>query len=257
MTTSTRRRLIEIGLFFALVFALVKPAAAQIVAGLDVGSRSDQHENGQERSGLYGGGFVKMSLFGTASESFAFILPAWMEFKAGTGGRIDLDFGAEGTFRIGWVSFGPGFEFYLPMIGDVLEPLAKDGQIAVSDVYMLGYSGSAKLNFGPLGRAFIQGKWTVFPKDLSLGQVDGCANSSLSPELQQACRMADSKGPDFVGATESRLALGYTFGEEPPFVILRLLWTRRHIEYARQGENLTGAYNRSSDAYTLGLAWMF
>jgi hypothetical protein len=231
-------------------------AAAQFSFWMDGGYRTDRFDNGHEVTGAYAGGGLAAVVTGTVRESYALLIPMSAEMRLGQNGWMDAAINADLMLRLGSVAVGAGLDFRAPSAPDVPDQAAGDDTVFVQDVQMFGYSGSARLNLGPQGRAFVQGRVSIFPKDYGFDLIDECSSEYLGEDLEAACRSVSGQGvPVYEGAAEARVALGYVFPGGGSARTLRLQWTHQRFDYSLSGDNLNGAYNRDADYLTLGFVF--
>lgn len=228
-------------------------AQAQFSIWLDGGYRTDRFENGYQATGAYAGGGFAAVITGTVRESYALLIPVTAEMRVGENGWTDMAANADLMARFGAVALGAGLDFRWPSAPDVPDDASSDGTVLVQDVQMFGYSASGRLNFGPQGRAFVQGRASVFPKDYGFDLVDECNSEYLDEDLEATCRSVSGQGvPVYEGAAEARVGIGYVFPGSGSARTLRLQWTHQRFDYSLSGDNLNGAYNRDADYFTLG-----
>jgi hypothetical protein len=236
------------------------PVTAQgMIFGIDAGYRTDRFENGFEMSGPAVGVLLGAVVLGTTSENFSVLVPVVMEAKFASGDRQDLAINGDLAFRFSNIAMGVGADFRMPMAPDVEEPVRSSETVWPDDVEMLGFSGFARLNFGPQQRIFVQGRVSGFPPGLTMRLTNPCSNeftSNLPPEHINACYDAVSKQivPEFKSAGETRAAIGYVFNTAVfQTTTLRVMWTRQKFDYDLVGKNRNGAWNRTTEAISIGL----
>lgn len=244
---------------FAAVAVLSLPARAhaQFTFVLDGGQRVEKYGNGFTRTVPYGGLGLGGALAGDAGENAGFVLSAAGELNLGGGGAFDGRVTSDAMIRLGPLAFGPGFDLEAPMVGDVADRSAPDGKMSISDEQLFGYAGTAKLSFGPLGKAFIQGRLTSFPHGSGLRLINGCNSQYLTADVSEACNdVIAQHDPEFRSGDEARVSLGYVFSGGSGATILRAQWIQQRLTYMHEKDNLDGAYDRKQQAITLGVVFV-
>jgi len=231
---------------------------AQFTFLLDAGQRNEKYGTGFTRTMPYGGIGMGAALAGDAGEGAGFLFSASGELKGGTGGAFDGKITGDAMLRLGPIAFGGGLDLLAPMVGDVPDRTAPDGKRGIVDEQLFGYSGIAKINFGPLNKAFVQARITTYPQGGGLRLIDGCSSEYLSSDLAQSCEQVTADhDPEFRSGDEARVSLGYVFSGGGGAKILRVQWVQQRLTYVHEKDNIGGAYDRNVQALTLGLVLTF
>lgn len=242
-----RRLTLALALVATTLAAVTEPLAAQtLLFGLEGGQRSDSHLNGISQSSYFGGMNLTAVIAGPAGKNAALLIPLSGEFRYSDKGYVDVNAFGDLALRLGALTAGAGLAFSwgsTPDIPDFVNGTRED--VTVLNPMAFGYSGSAKLNFGPQGRAFVQGRYTVLPaayafhyRTAEVEQYRADNNIPLEDVTQR-----DSHG--------LRAAIGYTFGRK----ILRLSMMQEDWRFDRVYDNANGAYDRNARVFSLGMVW--
>ena len=253
----------------ALLAALVIPAvaSAQNVSVLfDAGQRQDQYGDasisGMTKNSLTTVGFGLTSVIGgSSSDQVAILLPITFEGRylfgsANSPGR-DLNLDTDLMMRLSAVALGVGVAGRAPEIARKYEynctpyqgcPSSGVDQADADEAMVVGPSLSGKINIGPNGRLFIQGK-TI---DLSTALDTRGSGTSCSTTT-----CFDTYKPKYQGGHESRASAGFAFSHGGATQVLRVQWIRQSMEYELAEKNWQGALNRRSDTFTIGWAFGF
>lgn len=233
-------------------------STAQFTFLLDGGQRTEKYGTGFARTMPYGGIGMGAALTGDAGERAGFLVSAAGELKAGTGGAFDGKITGDAMLRLGPIAFGAGLDLLAPMVGDVRDQTSPDGKRGIDDEQLFGYSGIAKVNFGPLNKAFVQARITTYPQGSGFRLINGCDSEYLSSDLAQSCnQVIADHDPEFRSGDEARVSLGYVFSGSGSAKILRLQWLQQRLTYVHEKDNIGGAYDRNVQALTLGLVLSF
>ena len=244
--SSSRLRLLCLATASAALAAV--PAGAQtMLFGFEGGQRTDAHVNGIQRTGYFGGMNVTMVLGGGAGRDAALLFPVSGEFRWSNNSYMDLNAFGDVALRLGPVTAGAGLAFSFNDVPDVPDAVhgGSSGKVVVINPMSFGLSGSAKLSFGPQGRAFVQGRITRFPADYAI--------PFRSAEAEQA-RIDHGLPTEDVLQRDShslRLAAGYAFAGK----VIRLQYMDEDWQYERTYDNRSGAYDRRSRVLALGVTF--
>jgi hypothetical protein len=227
---------------------LAASAAAQtLLFGLETGQRTDEHLNGVTRSGYFGGMSLTTVLGGSAGRNGALLVPVSGEIRWSDKAYIDVNAFGDLAARIGPLTAGAGIAFSWNSVPDVPDQVSggSTGEVIVLNPMSFGYSGSAKFSFGPQGRAFIQGRYTMFPSDYAIPY----RNAEVEQvRIDNGIRAEDVTQRD---SHSLRTAIGYTFRNK----IVRLQYMEESWRYERIYDNRTGAYDRQSRVLALGVTF--
>jgi hypothetical protein len=241
-------------LVLCALMQLPAAAGAQFMFVLDGGQRAEKYGTGFTRTIPYGGIGLGAALAGDAGENAGFVLSANGEFKFGGSGAMDGRVYGDAMMRLGPLAFGPGLDLTAPMVGDIPDKSQADGKLGIIDEQIFGYSGSAKLSFGPLGKAFIQTRITTYPAGSGLRLINGCNSEYLTSDQSAQCSDVSAQhDPEFRSGDEARISLGYVFSGGGGARILRAQWVQQRLNYMHEKDNLSGAYDRRNQALMLGL----
>jgi hypothetical protein len=239
-----------------LLIAIPSRGNAQFMLMVDAGQRQDLYGTGFTRSIPYGGIGLGAVIQGLTGEKAALLLSAAGEGKFGAGGLWDAKVNGDAMIRLGPLAFGGGVDLLLPNAGDVDDRTSSDGKRTVIDLELLGYSGIAKLNFGPLNKAFVQGRFTTYPQSGGLRLINGCSSEYLSEDVAQSCEQSVAEHePAFLKGDEARVSAGWVFSSSGGSKILRAQVVQQRINYVSEKDNIGGAYNRTIRTFTLGLVF--
>jgi hypothetical protein len=244
---------------FTLVLAGVSVPAvanAQFTAMIDGGQRMEKYATGFSRTVPVAGLGLGAALAGGAGQNSGFILSASLEGKIGGSGALDGKFTGDAMMRVGPVAFGGGLDLLAPGVGDVSDPTSPDGKRSISDEQMFGYSGIAKLNFGPLSKGFIQARITTYPSGSGFRLIDTCNSQYLDQSTSATCsQIIAQHDPEFQSGDEARVSTGWVFSGSGGAKILRLQWAQQRLNYVREKDNVGGAYDRTVQTVSLGLVF--
>ncbi|HXC25152.1 MAG TPA: hypothetical protein VNU46_04490 [Gemmatimonadaceae bacterium] len=248
----------------AISLAVTPMAHAQITMALDGGAQTTGYGTGLRQVGPYGGGALGFVIDGSVTKEHAVLFPMNLEIRGNTTTHAwNMQMQADMLIRSGNVTIGGGGVLAVPYGGTVRNGLGSGQDVQLDDIEMFGLSGTLKLNFGPQGRAFIQGRGTVFPAGMATRFIDGCnlpgdlADQPDAGSTEQDCEQVQQEhDPAFTGATDFRLSLGYTLlhGDGP--IVIRLQGVQQQLNYKQEKDNSLGAYNRTSQSVTLGVVWI-
>lgn len=244
---------------FSLVLAGVlvpSLAQAQFTLMIDGGQRVEKYATGFSRTVPVGGIGLGAALAGGAGQNSGFILSASAEGKIGGGGAMDGKITGDAMMRFGPVAFGGGLDLIAPMVGDVSDPSSPDGKRSISDEQIFGYSGIAKLNFGPLSKGFIQARITTYPNGSGFRLIDSCSSQYLDQSTSATCSQVIAQhDPEFQSGDEARVSTGWVFSGSGGAKILRLQWAQQRLNYVHEKDNVGGAYDRKVQTVSLGLVF--
>ena len=231
-------------------------AGAQFTFLLDGGQRMEKYATGFTRTVPVGGIGLGAALAGDAGQSSGFILSASGELKIGGGGTFDGKVTGDAMMRFGPLALGGGLDLLAPMVGDVNDRSSPDGKRSISDEQMFGYSGIAKLNFGPLNKGFLQARLTTYPSGSGMRLIDSCNSQYLTESTSATCsEMVAQHDPEFQSGDEARVSTGWVFSGSGGAKILRLQWAQQRLNYVREKDNIGGAYDRKVQTVSLGLVF--
>lgn len=260
----------------ALLFVLVQAAYAQhsLTISGEGGNASNSFGNGSSDSTPVYGATIGAVIFGTTSKRLAFQVPVYGELKAAKmpgDSYTDLVAGADFAFRYRNFSFGPGGNYGYISRGDVedrtclAQPVRLDsscnasgngtgnnGMRSIGEINLLGIGGFGKYNFGPEGRAFIQGRYTHYDRSLGylMNRNDTLVRSSVDLSGFNLPDIPDyADYPDFDGGRDIRLTFGYVFGGGK---FLRGQYVDRQLNFTPVLGNLSGVFNQRSRSFTIG-----
>jgi hypothetical protein len=223
--------------------------AQTLLLGIDAGQRVDTHQNGVTNTSYFGGFSMSAILAGFAGKKSAIVVPITAELRYSSKSYVDANLFADVGVRVGNVTFGGGGAFSWDNSPDIADPGVggASGHVIVLYPMSFGYSAFAKLNTGPQGRMFLQGRYTRFPASLSY-QYKTAANQEFYSENG----LANEDVPALDNST-IRVAAGYVLSGR---TIVRAQYTIESWRYQRVFDNSAGAYDRDSRIYSLGLSWI-
>ncbi len=264
------------GLTVLALFLVLVPAtnAQHLTISGEGGTAQNSFGNGSSDNTPVYGATLGLVIGGTTSKKVAFQIPVYGELKAAKmpgDSYTDLVAGADLAFRYRNFSFGPGGNYgYISrgLVEDrtcLAQPVRLDssceatetgrinnGMRDIGELNLLGVGGFGKYNFGPEGRAFIQGRYIHY--DRSLGHL-------VNRNEMQTLSTVDLSGfnlpaiPDFAdypvfdGGRDVRLTFGYVFGGGK---FLRGQYVDRQLNFTPTLGNLTGVFNQRSRTFTVG-----
>lgn len=268
----TTRRL----MVFAMFLLLVPATHAQFTLNFsgEGGSASNSFGNGSSDNTPVWGATMGAVIFGTTGKKVAFQVPVYGELKAAKipgDGYTDFVAGADLAFRYRHFSFGPGANYGYFIRGEVQddtclkEPVrlessctasgtgtGNDGLRDIGSLNMMGVGGFVKYNFGPEGRAFIQGRYIHYDRSLGylMNRNDWQALSTFDTSgfnLPQIPDYADY--PIFDGGRDIRISFGYVFGGSK---FIRGQFVDRQLNFTPELGNVSGVFNQRSRTFTFG-----
>lgn len=246
----TLRRLAVAALTLAAAPATAHAQAFLLV--FDGGQRTNKYANGPAVDADQFGMGIAMMLGGQSSAQTAFLMPVTADFRYvsadGAGAEVNAD--ADFMMRVGPISGGLGMALRVPASHsydwDCRQfegcPASGTSEEDATEAIMGGLSYSAKLNFGPQGRFFVQGKVS----DLSLAFDTRGSGQSCN---DFGCY--DTFKPEFLGGKETRVGAGFAWRGK----IFRAAWTKQSASYERAQKNLFGDMDRKTSGWTVGMGW--
>lgn len=232
-------------------FLATRAVTAQtILMGFDAGQRTDTHANGIVNTSYFGSLNMSMVLAGAAGKSAAFLLPISGEMRYSSKEYIDANLFTDVAVRFSDLTLGGGGAFSWDITPEIPDRIAggSTGRVIVNYPMSFGYSGFAKLNTGPEGRFFIQGRYTQFPSSMSF-QYKSAEN--LQFEADNNLPNTDVPALD---NSSIRAAAGVVM---PGNTIMRFQYVTETWRYQRIFDNKAGAYDRDSKIYSFGFTWYF
>jgi hypothetical protein len=215
------------------------PAAAQSFGyGLDAGYRTDEFQDGGLAETPSAGLSVMMVLGGESSKHGAILFPVSGEVRY----PLEMNADADMQMRLWNVSAGVGASVRMP--SSDREWTVDDQEYIADEAIMAGYSGTAKLSFGPQGRMFVQGRYT----DLAY-TLDPRGSSQICTDF--GC--VDTYSPLFEGAREIRISAGIALGSGGGTRVFRFQVMDFRSQYERAEQNAQGGLDRRSRTYSLGM----
>jgi len=216
----------------------------------------EKYATGFARTVAVGGFGLGAALAGDAGQNSGFILSASGELKVGGGGTFDGKVTVDAMVRFGAAAVGVGLDLLAPGVGDVNDRSSPDGKRSITDEQMYGYSGIAKLNFGPLSKGFIQARITSYPPGSGLRLIDACNSQYMSESNAATCtQLVAEHDPEFQSGDEARVSTGWVFSSAHGAKILRVQWVQQRLNYVREKDNIGGAYDRKVQSVSLGLVF--
>lgn len=265
-----------------LLLALASAASAQstITFSGEGGSAQNNFGNGAADNHAVYGVTVSAIIGGDTSKNFAFQLPVYGELKAAgvpSDSYADLIAGADFAIRYKNFSVGPGGNYGYVFRGDVQDrtclsqPVRLDSSCEVStasdqgnngmrdvgSLNLLGMGGFAKYNFGPQGRAFVQGRYIYYGKSMghliNRGELQSLSTVDLTQfNLPSIPDIADY--PEFAGGHDIRATAGYMFHGGK---FLRGQFVDRQLNFTHTLGNLSGVFDQRSRTFTIGGGFVF
>lgn len=241
----------------AALVAVLVPALAgaqSMMMLIDGGKRSNKYANGPAIDADQVGMALSMVVGGSSSAQTAVLMPLSADFRYvsldGQGFEANAD--ADLMMRLGPVAAGVGIALRLPATHtyswncSAYEDCPASGfsDEESDEAAMFGPSYSAKLNFGPQGRFFVQGKVA----DLSM-HMDQRGGAETCNEF--GC--FDTYAPEFNGGRETRIGTGFAWKGK----VFRAQWVKQTAEYERAQRNDAGHMDRESTGWTVGMGWFF
>lgn len=239
----------------ALVAVVPALAGAQSMMMLiDGGKRSNKYANGPSIEADQVGMALSMVVGGSSSAQTALLMPMSADFRyvslEGQGFEVNAD--VDGMVRLGPFAAGVGIALRMPAAhsyswncSDYEDCPASGFSDEDSDeAVMFGPSYSAKLNFGPQGRFFVQGKVA----DLAM-HMDQRGGGETCNEFGCFATYA----PEFNGGRETRIGTGFAWKGK----VFRAQWVQQTAEYERTQRNSAGDMDRESSGWTVGMGWYF
>jgi len=226
-------------------------ASAQTVFfGIDGGQRMDKHLNGVANKSYVGGLSLSAVLGGDAGKDFALVFPIAGEFRFSNGGYSDMNAFLDAAIRVKAVTLGAGGAFSWDDAPDIKDLTAggSSGSVPILLPMSWGYSGFGKLNVGPQGRLFFQGRYTLFPASLSYHY------KFAEVEQTKADNGLEDQDVPARNNVALRAAVGYVL---PNRSIIRAQYVAEAWRYERIFDNRTGAYDRDTNVGSLGFWWYF
>ena len=238
----------------ALALAAVPAAASaqSLILTLDGGQRNEKFGNGDSEASDEVGMAVTMMVGGQSSSQFGFLMPltAGFRYVNTTGSGFELMGDADMMMRIGPVAAGLGVAMRGPASHSfswnctAYEDCPSGGfSTEESDeALMVGLSYSGKVNFGPQGRFFVQGKMADLSTALDTrGGGQSCNDFGCF----------DTYAEEFLGGRETRIATGFAWRGK----VFRVQWVKQKAEYERAARNNVGDMDRESSGWTVGISW--
>jgi hypothetical protein len=237
------------------------------------GNAQNSFGNGSSDSTPVYGASIGAIIFGSTSKRIAFQVPVYGELKTAKvpfDSYTDLIAGADLAIRYRNFSFGPGGNYGYIARGEVkdstclAQPVrvdsscdsngngANNGMRDIGEINLLGFGGFGKYNFGPEGRAFIQGRYTHYDKNLGylMNRSDTLARSSFDLSAFNLPEIPDiADYPAFDGGRDIRVTFGYVFGGGK---FLRGQYVDRQLNFTPTLGNLSGVFNQRSRTFTFG-----
>ena len=219
------------------------PLSAQTgVMTFETGYRSDAHRNGITHSAPFGGIGAAVTMQGSADKNTAALLIGSFEIRMGPNVITDFNGFADFAFRAGNLTAGAGLAAQYDSNEEMTVPVPGGKNVSVWLNYpiSLGYSGFGKLNFGPSGKTFVQGRYSIMPATMT--RPYGSASTSVAhPDVP----MMDSH--------MLRVACGQTFDKW----IFRVQLIQETWRFERKYDNANGAWDRDSRIGSVGLTRIF
>jgi hypothetical protein len=189
-------------------------------------------------------------------------MPVVLDFRGDTGfDSSAMVVSSDLAFRIKSFSFGPGANYGLMLRPDLDDPTCRRplpdntscrdvGVRYLGNMQGIGFSGFAKISFGPQGRAFVQYRhieyvpgWMNFDGDF----VDGASGQPIATDA-----------PPFDSGRDWRVSAGYVFGGAGKAAkILRVQYMDRRLDFGPSVGNRTGIFDEESRQLTVGIGVLF
>lgn len=236
----------------ALAAAPATLSAQTIITTLDGGQRNEKFGDGDSEMSDELGAAITLMLGGESSRNFGFLMP-WtvgMRYVNSTGTGFELMGDVDFMMRVGPVAGGIGMALRGPATHSYSFdcrayedcPASGFSTEESNEALMAGLSYSAKVNFGPQGRFFVQGKFA----DLAMALDERGGGQSCN---EFGCY--DTYVEEFLGGRETRIATGFAWRGK----ILRVQWVQQEAEYERAARNSFGDMNRESAGWTVGISF--
>ena len=263
-----------------LTIASAVQAQATLTLSGEGGNAQNTFGNGSSDSKPVYGVTLSAILAGDTSKKFAFQLPVYGELKAAKlpgDSYTDLIAGMDFALRYRNFSFGPGGNYGYISRGDVADPTClnqpvrldssclvgsglgsrNNGMREIGSINLMGMGGFGKYNFGPQGRAFVQGRYIYYDKSLghlvNRNELSSLSTVDLSGfNLPTIPDFADY--PDFNGGRDIRATFGYVFRGGK---FLRGQYADRQLNFGRTLGNVTGVFDQRSRTFTFGGGLVF
>lgn len=133
---------------------------------------------------------------------------------------------------------------------------ARNGFRQIGEFFGTGISGFGKYNFGPQGRAFVQGRYIYYHPDwVQSISKEGLANQFSS--LTGGGFAEPTDFPEFRKGRDLRLSGGYVFGGEGIAKIIRAQYVDRQFDFRREEANINGVFNQKTRQFTVGFGIVF
>ncbi len=235
----------------AVLGASVRPALGQgFTMGVQAGQRAAEHANGAQGNGYFAGITAVMILGGNADKTTALLFPISADWRISvpevSEGYSDIDLFGDMALRAGPLSIGGGVAMITSFVPDIADRTIgnDEGKIIVYSPISFGYSGSAKLNMGPQGRFFVQGRFTVLPAGGSFywhSAEDQQLRSSIGTPYEDVPQR---------DSYDIRGGLGFVL---PSGYVLRAQYILQDWRFERVYQNRTGAFDRQNGLMSVGV----
>jgi hypothetical protein len=247
----------------------------------EVGQHDSRYGDGRTKTGTSAGGGVTVTIGGSAGRKTGVIVPVGFEIKGNWGGGLDWVGTGDLGIRIRSVSFGPGANMSFLNRVSAADNRCKtgpftpktscytDGTRDMGGFFSLGVSGFVKVNFGPQGRAFVQGRYIYYPRSTTdllstseMSELFGILASSLSQTPTTTTTTTEAFHPDdfpeFDKAHETRVSAGWVFGGvKRGAMVLRVQYVERDYRLTPTLANTNRMFDQKTTQITAGLGFAF
>lgn len=280
-----RKTILVLGVF-CILFLSGQTSFAQITIAGEGGYLTTEHGNGSKKDVPIFGAALSGIIFGDTKKNSGFALQLTAEGKSDSKfENVDLFAAGDLAIRVKNVSFGPGVNYGyvgrsfvddptcrnvpIPEPGDafsscdyevVNNQYRRTGKRDTGVVNLVGVGGFVKYNFGPQGRAFVQGRYAHYSKDFGgyllnnndLDAVLGTVGGGVVTSSGQIDDYTDY--PEFDGGRDIRITAGYVFKGN---IFVRGQYTDREIKFTREAGNITGVFDQRNKIFTAGVGISF
>jgi len=214
---------------------------------LQVGQMSNRFGRSPSANSIIVGGGASYLYLGTTGKDYGAAISLYGDIMHAISGSVrtaDVGGGVDAMLRIKFLAFGPNIDVR-QLIREL--PNEKNPNLQPASIFAAGAGGSARITFGPQGRAFAQVRYTDYGR---LG------NASLQGSLF-GFATASVKGTAVPNRNGRRWAasIGYQF---PKRFFLRGQITNYNIAFEQVANvNQFGQQDHRSTAYTMGIGWTF
>jgi hypothetical protein len=259
-------------------FSATPPAKGQsFMFWGEAGRHQNRLGNGTTSNGAAVGFGFNAILGGDASKDFAVLFPVGFEIRGDQhlfsgDGTADLLGTGDLAFRIKRFSFGPGANFGYMFRPDAVDPTCSktirppDGSSCnaanskyagtrdIGNFFGFGLSGFAKINFGPQGRSFVQGRYIHYSPSWILHQ----SGAAFASQYSGLVLPLPTDFPQFQSGNDIRISAGYVFGGADSIAkIVRVQYTDRKFDFMHEKANVTGVFDQRTRQLSFGFGLMF